>query len=1242
MLLALVLVLVLFAGAAAWLLGTGSGLRFALARAQDFIPGTLQVSGAEGRLAGPLDIATLSYNDGEGTVVKLGRIHLDLRVLPLLYERLHVVETCAWIARTSHCQKRRNPRRPARSRLNRRSAVVLDQAHIGPIHVTQDGKPLFASNQLDLSARWTNAGLSIDRLALQAPDGHVNLDGKLGLGRNYRGNGHAAVDWKIADNRYVGTLDVKSNGRKAQVQLTLAEPMVALLKVELDQRNNNAWIGSLDAPTFDPKPLIGASALQQLAIKLQGSGDRRSGNVTGQLGLNNYNVLLQPLEVGFDEDFNVLTLQAMHATSPQIKGAVDASGTVRLDAKPLSANLAVNWKDLQLPPDLAGQPLNSNGSLTAKGSVDRYHAEGNVDIGPPGKLAKLQLNLDGTPQQVALHSITLKQSQGQLEAHGTLTLQPNTAWEFEASANRFDPGQLLADWPGLLDADFSTSGSLAQSGPDITLDLRKLEGTLRQRALHGKGHIHVSPNQVADGTLELASGASRVSLVAKPGVSNDADVTLAIASLNDWLPDTGGSINGQFRVRGKLPKLAVAGTLQGQSVAWQEQKIGQLQLTADVPDISAPGGKLTIDADTVEAGGLAFQRVRIDGHGTSAQHQLTLDAQGQQLSTALTLNGALKGSNWNGSLSALTLDVQGLPRWHQQQATRMAYTDGAFTLGELCLTAGDPLLCLSGHRDKGGNIDAAYRLHDVPLALVMTAAAPANMPVRADGTLEGSGKIQRSAAGALKGNASITSSQGSVTYLEHPDHPVVTYRNLALNATLAPASQHITLRAALNGDGNLDGQIAITGARQVLDGQLALKLDSLGFVELFTERIASVKGRADGTFRIGGTLQEPTLTGQARVIDFAAEVPDAGIKLTQGQLTLSAADTRSLRINGTVQSGKGKLTIEGVAGVDPQAPTAITIKGNQFTAADTPAVKVTISPDVLVRRDAQGINASGSVKLDNADVNVDKLPGGDANKASADIVIVDQPQPTSGDASLPITASIKVDLGSRTHLVGMGLDGKLSGVLTVNERPGRETTGQGQISVTGTYKAYGQNLPIQQGQLLFASTPIDNPGLNIRAVRSLTPTATVDEGQQVGLQISGTAQRPVLTVFSNPVMEQSDALSYLVTGKPLSQVKGGESSMVSTAAQALGSATGNLLAKSVGSKLGLDDIGVSSNDALNGNSAFTVGKYLSPRLYLSYGVGLFEPGQVITLRYRLTRRWSFEAQNATDFNRASFNYRYER
>ncbi|QAU25568.1 pathogenicity protein [Dyella sp. M7H15-1] len=1224
-----------------WLLCTGSGLRFALAQAQSLTHGTLQVQQAQGRLIGPLDLAQLRYNDGEGTDVTITQAHLDWRLWPLLYKRLHVIDLRVNRVDVALPKSQETSSSSSSFSLKPPIALVLDQLHVGPVTIKQDGKSLFASDQLDLAGSWTHRGFNVSRLTLHAPDGHVDLDGQLGIGRRYRGKGHAQIVWKIDNTEYAGSLNAQSDGRNAQLQLALSEPMLAQLQLDLDQRKN-AWTAKLDLPVFDPKPLIGSSSLTHLAANLQGSGDQYGGSITGELVLNDYRLSLQPLQANFDKDFKTLTLQHLQLTSPQVKGLLDASGTVQLDAHPVSADLAIDWKQVELPAPLVGQVLQSQGHLTAKGSAERYHAEGDVSVGPPDKLARLSLNLDGTPAQIQLHTLSLLQPQGNLIASGSLTLQPDLAWQLQANASKFDPGQLFAGWQGLLDADLGTQGKLVKNSPDVTLDLRKLDGQLRQRPLRGSGHLHLSPNEVLDGTLDLASASSSIKLLARPGNSNDADVTLAIASLNDWLPEAGGQLNGPFHLRGKLPKLAISGNLQGQSLTWQEQRVKHLQLQVDIPDISNPGGKLELDASGADVGGLAFRQIRLNGQGTSAQHQLTLDAQGDQLSTALTLSGSLKGPNWNGTLSSLVLDLHDLPRWHLQQAVRLGWNNGSASLSELCLTAGDPLLCVSGDYDKAGNLDASYQLHAVPLALMVDAAGNANLPFSANGLLEGNGKIHRNAAGVLTGNASVTSQQGRFTYNEHPDQPALTYTDLALNATLAPGNQQISLRAALNNHGRLDGQASITGAQEALAGEIGLHLDNLAFISLFTDALANVRGRLDGDFKLGGMLSEPTITGQAGVDGFAAEVPDAGLKLTEGKLTLSAADTHQLRISGSVTSGKGTLAIDGVAGLDAQTQTRITLKGNNVTVVDIPAAKVAISPDLLVRHDAQGINAAGSVRLDNADVNLDKLPGSGVNKASPDIVIVDQPQPLANSGSTPITASIKVDLGSRAHLVGMGLDGRLSGVLTVDERPGRSTTGQGQIAVNGTYKAYGQNLRIQQGLLLFASTPIDNPGLNIRALRSLTPNAAIDQGQQVGLQITGTAQRPVLTVFSNPVMDQSDALSYLVTGKPLSQVKGGEGSMVNAAAQALGSATGNLLAKSIGSKLGIDDIGVSSNDALNGNSAFTVGKYLSPRLYLSYGVGLFEPGQVITLRYRLSKRWSFEAQNATDFNRASLNYRIEK
>jgi translocation and assembly module TamB len=640
---------------------------------------------------------------------------------------------------------------------------------------------------------------------------------------------------------------------------------------------------------------------------------------------------------------------------------------------------------------------------------------------------------------------------------------------------------------------------------------------------------------------------------------------------------------------------------------------------------------------------MAFDRITLDADGTQQRHQLSLDARGRPLTASLRLGGSYANDAWNGAISRLDIDFQGLPHWRLQSPTQLAWKAGALNMSDLCLTAGDPLLCVAARQDAAGNLDATYRLRRVPLALLMTAAEAGATPLRADGMLEGDGAIRRTAAGALSGQANITSPHGSVIYPDRSDQPLVVYDNLALRAQLAPDSQRATLSAMLNDGGTVAGDVSITGAQQALGGNIALHLKSLSVIELFTTELAAVKGGLDANFNLGGTVDAPAVTGQAQVAGFAAEVPSAGLKLKDGRITIGTTDATNYQVDGTIRSGDGTLGIRGTAALGTGAQMRLGVQGSHFTAVDIPAAKAVVSPDVTIVQDAKGMNVTGKVNVDMADVNVERLPGAGATKASSDVVVVDgkTPQEEAAESS-PITADIRVDLGNKVHLVGFGIDGRITGQLDVRERPGRATTGQGQIGVDGTYKAYGQDLRIEQGQLLFASTPIDNPGLNIRAARTLNPNATVDEGQKVGLYVSGTARRPILTVFSNPVMEQSDALSYLVTGKPLSQVKGGEGNMVGAAAQALGSAAGDLLAKSVGSKIGVDDIGVSNNDALGGTSAFTVGKYLSPRLYLSYGVGLFDPGQVITLRYLFSHRWNFEAQNATDFSRASLNYRLER
>jgi translocation and assembly module TamB len=76
-----------------------------------------------------------------------------------------------------------------------------------------------------------------------------------------------------------------------------------------------------------------------------------------------------------------------------------------------------------------------------------------------------------------------------------------------------------------------------------------------------------------------------------------------------------------------------------------------------------------------------------------------------------------------------------------------------------------------------------------------------------------------------------------------------------------------------------------------------------------------------------------------------------------------------------------------------------------------------------------------------------------------------------------------------------------------------------------------------------------------------------------------------------------------------------------------------MLGMTLAPSVGLDEARVDAGSSQN-KAQFVVGKYLSPRLFVGYGVGIYEPISTLRLRYLLTARWSIEAitgdQQSTD------------
>ena len=54
-----------------------------------------------------------------------------------------------------------------------------------------------------------------------------------------------------------------------------------------------------------------------------------------------------------------------------------------------------------------------------------------------------------------------------------------------------------------------------------------------------------------------------------------------------------------------------------------------------------------------------------------------------------------------------------------------------------------------------------------------------------------------------------------------------------------------------------------------------------------------------------------------------------------------------------------------------------------------------------------------------------------------------------------------------------------------------------------------------------------------------------------------------------------------------------------------------------------------------------MGRYLAPRLYVSYGVGLIESINTLTLRYQISDKWQIKAESG-EYQGADILYTIER
>jgi translocation and assembly module TamB len=224
-----------------------------------------------------------------------------------------------------------------------------------------------------------------------------------------------------------------------------------------------------------------------------------------------------------------------------------------------------------------------------------------------------------------------------------------------------------------------------------------------------------------------------------------------------------------------------------------------------------------------------------------------------------------------------------------------------------------------------------------------------------------------------------------------------------------------------------------------------------------------------------------------------------------------------------------------------------------------------------------------------------------------------------------VSATLKVALGEDVFFSGFGFTSFFEGELAVRQPPHEIAVGNGELRFReGRFYSYGQNLTIHDGQggkapgrITFAG-PVDNPSIALKAYRM------ADDGTEAGLDVTGPMKEPRVTVYSEPAMEQANALSYLMFGRGLEQGSQSEKNQVGYAAMYLG---GNMVATRMATKVGLDEARIEPGSSGSmSDASLLVGKYLSPRLYAAYGLSLFDRSSKFRLRYLISRALSVQTE----------------
>jgi translocation and assembly module TamB len=800
---------------------------------------------------------------------------------------------------------------------------------------------------------------------------------------------------------------------------------------------------------------------------------------------------------------------------------------------------------------------------------------------------------------------------GHASVSGKVVWSPSESWSVTGRATGINPGELRGDLRGSVSFAFAAAGRSFDTRGELSASFSEISGRLRGLAASGGGTLTHSGTTWGFSNVRVGLGTASLALDGRIGEHVDLRFAMSVRDLSLLAANAQGELKASGAVNGTLAEPAIVASAHGGNFAWQGVTLKAFDAEVNFnPAAAAQESNVDARLRQLTFAGRTLETVVLTLNGPPSSYKVHFAATAAGLAVGAQAVGPYAHGVFNGLLTALSVTGGEQLRLSLERPVEMSLALDHARVEWLCLVGTPGSSCEDGSWTPA-EWSATVSVNQLPLRTLTAGMTP---KVDYEGTvsanLQLAGRANKPVEGML--TAQLANAEILHKLVSHKvEHTRVGSGTVQVTAT----PELISARADL-GDGavgTLHGTLELQrGApswqEMPLTGELHAQTAEASLVTLYVPDIDRAVGHVSADVQLAGTAGSPRLSGLLKVSNGELDVYQINLSLRQlvmqAQLSESGVDFK-----GTAQAGKGEVSANGHLEWRRLLPYGqFHLEGSNLRVADLPEAQIDASPALDFAVSGHKIEVTGKVTVPYAKIQPKDITG--AVRASPDEVIVGS-EPDDPSERFEVLSTITLVLGDRVNIDAMGLTARLIGSVTTRSGYDPVTHGSGELSVAeGKYAAYARQLDIQRGRLIFTGGPITNPGIDVVA-QKVFPDVTA------GVNVRGTLAQPHISFFSDPPLPQQQVASLILAGGSLESAQN-----ASNAALGQGAA---LLASQLGSHVGIPDVSLETDPIAN-ETSLVLGRYLSPRLYVSYGVSLTEQLNTLKMRYTLGDHWTVRTE----------------